>query len=58
MTGEQDPRQRETELALFEKQKKTLDTLLAHGALSKADYEKSLGGLKDKLLIDSKEDAT
>lgn len=58
MTEQTDPRREEGRLALFEKQKKTLDTLLAHGALSRADYEKSLGGLKDKLLIDSKEDAT
>lgn len=34
---------------LFEQQKRLLDTFLAHGALSPADYEKSLNGLKEKL---------
>ena len=47
-----DPRERQKRQALFEKQKKTLDTLLAHGALSKADYDKSLRGLKEKLQIE------
>ena len=30
---------------LYEKQKETLDTFLAHGAITKAQYEKSLGDL-------------
>ena len=52
MTEKPDPREQEKRQMLFDRQKKTLDTLLAHGALSQADYEKSLHGLKEKLRIE------
>ena len=34
---------------LFEQQKHVLDCFLERGALSRADYEKSLQGLNDKM---------
>ena len=34
---------------LFEQQKHVLDCFLERGAISKAEYEKSLNGLKDKI---------
>ncbi len=34
---------------LFEQQKHLLDCFLERGAISKAEYEKSLNGLKDKI---------
>jgi len=34
---------------LFEKQKALLDTFLERGAISKAQYDKSLAGLKEKM---------
>jgi len=34
---------------LFEQQKHLLDCFLERGAISKAEYEKSLQGLKDKM---------
>ena len=34
---------------LFDRQKKTLDLFLEHGAISRAQYEKSLGDLKVKM---------
>ena len=34
---------------LFLKQKATLDTFLEHGAISKAQYDKSLNDLKEKM---------
>lgn len=34
---------------LFEQQKHLLDCFLERGAISKAEYEKSLNGLKDKM---------
>ena len=34
---------------LFEQQKHVLDSFLERGAISQADYEKSLQGLKDKM---------
>ncbi len=34
---------------LFEQQKHVLDCFLERGAISKAEYEKSLNGLKDKM---------
>ena len=34
---------------LFEQQKHVLDCFLERGAISKAEYEKSLQGLKDKM---------
>ena len=43
---------------LFESQKATLDTLLAHGAIERAQYEKSLSVLREKLGIpDEKKEA-
>ena len=35
---------------LYNKQKELLDTFLAHGAISREQYDKSLNGLKTKLL--------
>ena len=37
---------------LFLKQKETLDTFLAHGAISRAQYDQSITGLKTKMRID------
>ena len=37
---------------LFERQKQLLDTFLEHGAISKAQYNKSLGDLKEKMGIE------
>ena len=34
---------------LFEQQKHVLDCFLERGAISQADYEKSLNGLKEKM---------
>lgn len=34
---------------LYEQQKATLDTFLAHGAISKAQYDKSFGDLTVKM---------
>ena len=34
---------------LFEKQKKLLDTFLSHGAITKAQYDKSFGDLYYKM---------
>ena len=39
----------ERERALFQKQKETLDTFLAHGAISRAQYDFSLNNLADKM---------
>ena len=36
---------------LFDDQKKMLDTFLKTGAIDKAQYEKSLNGLKEKMSI-------
>lgn len=35
--------------ALYEKQKALLETLLSHGAITRAQYEKSLGDLTEKM---------
>ena len=40
---------------LFEKQKATLDTFLAHGAITPAQYQKSLGDLTRKMFPESNE---
>ena len=40
---------------LYEKQKETLDTFLTHGAITKAQYDKSLGDLTVKMGMDSPE---
>lgn len=37
---------------LYEKQKATLDSFLAHGAITKAQYDKSLGDLSSKMGIE------
>ena len=37
--------------ALFLKQKELLDTFLAHHAITQAQYDKSLGDLKEKMNI-------
>lgn len=34
---------------LYLQQKETLDTLLEHGAITKAQYDKSLGDLREKM---------
>ena len=34
---------------LYLEQKKTLETFLAHGAISKAQFDKSLGDLTEKM---------
>ena len=39
----------ERDLALFQKQKETLDTFLAHGAISREQYDFSLNNLADKM---------
>ena len=41
----------EKKAELFEHQKHTLDLFLERGAISKAQYDKSLGTLKEKLDI-------
>lgn len=40
-------------LRLFEGQKQMMDTLLERGAISQAQYDKSLEGLKEKMGIES-----
>lgn len=42
-------------MALFLKQKSTLDTLLQHHAITRAQYDKSFGDLKTKMGYDSYE---
>ncbi len=37
---------------LFEQQKHVLDSFLERGAISPAEYEKSLSGLKEKMKIE------
>ena len=37
---------------LFEEQKRTLELFLEHGSITKAQFEKSLGDLKEKMGID------
>ena len=36
-------------IQLYLEQKKTLETFLAHGTISKAQYDKSLGDLTEKM---------
>lgn len=38
-------------MQLYENQKQMLDMFLKNGAISKAQYDKSLGGLKEKMGI-------
>lgn len=42
---------------LFLKQKRLLDTFLAHGAITRAQYEKSLNGLTEKMGMENVEEA-
>ena len=42
-------------LELYKKQKNLLDTFLSNGAISKAQYDKSLGDLTVKMGISSEE---
>ena len=42
----------EKKLDLFIRQKRTLDLFLKRNAISKAQYDKSLGDLIEKMLID------
>ena len=39
----------EKKRALFDNQKELLDIFLSHGTITKAQYEKSLGDLKEKM---------
>ncbi len=43
----------EKKLQLFRRQKETLDAFLRRGAISQAQYDKSLGDLKLKMGIES-----
>ncbi len=40
---------------LYENQKNLLDTFLSHGAISKAQYDKSLGDMTEKMGISNNE---
>lgn len=44
----------EKKRALFERQKELLDTFLAHHAITKAQYDKSLGDLIVKMGMEKK----
>lgn len=39
----------EKKIELFKNQKELLDTFLSHGAITKAQYDKSLGDLTEKM---------
>ena len=41
---------------LYLRQKETLDTFLEHGAISRAQYEKSLGDLTVKMRMDEEKE--
>ena len=45
----------EAKLKLYNQQKELLDTFLEHGAITKEQYDKSLGGLKEKMGIEVEE---
>lgn len=49
--------QYEKKLALFRSQKQLLDTFLKNGAISQAQYDKSLGDLIRKMGINPEENA-
>ena len=51
MTVSQNRNQEEKKKELFLRQKQLLDTFLAHGAISQAQYDKSLGDLIVKMGI-------
>ena len=42
----------EAKLELYKRQKQLLDTFLEHGAISREQYDKSLGDLKEKMGIE------
>lgn len=44
---------KEKKLKLFNDQKKLLDTFLEKGAITKAQYDTSLNGLKEKMGMES-----
>lgn len=48
---EQEKEKQQQKLELFLKQKETLDTFLANGAITQAQYNKSYGDLKQKMGI-------
>ena len=45
----------EAKLKLYNQQKELLDTFLEHGAITKEQYDKSLGGLKEKMGLEEEE---
>lgn len=47
--AEQDREKREKQRQLFLQQKALLDTFLAHGTITRAQYDKSYGDLKIKM---------
>lgn len=47
----QDRTQEEKRMALFLRQKQMLDAFLQRGAITRAEYDKSLNGLRDKMGI-------
>lgn len=42
----------EKKIELFKNQKELLDTFLSHGAITKAQYDKSLGCLTEKMCME------
>ena len=57
MNTPEDRRSREEQLRdLYEKQKHTLDLFLENGAISRAQYDKSLGNLPKKMGMEKKDD--
>lgn len=50
-TARATPRPEETRRQLFEKQKAMLDLFLEKGAISRAQHDKSLGDLREKMHI-------
>ena len=44
----------EKQCELFERQKKLLETFFEHRAITKEQYEKSLGDLKEKMVFSDK----
>ena len=48
------PAEADPKRALFEKQKELLDTFLRTGAITRAQYETSLTGLREKMGMDKK----
>ena len=52
MTAQKLQNANERKIALFLSQKQTLDTFLSHGAITEAQYAKSLHDLRDKMGVD------